>query len=225
MNKLIKHTFIFLFFASLPINIFAQKSENTLGGWYQYLWNTSLGKGQFRIIGDLQHRNYGVFSDFQQWIIRGAVAYDFKGIPLKVAMGYGYFNSGTLGKSNEQFHENRIYQDILFSQKISTKIYLGHRLRIEQRFVQGLAYRTRYRYLLSARVPLNQKTLTKNAIYAVGWSEIFLNGQKDFFDRNWTLGGFGYIISSNLKYEMGYMRETTNTNNKGQLIFTLFQGL
>ena len=115
MNGLRKRIFFLLFFVGFAINSFAQEYESELGGWYQYLWNASLGKGQFGLMGDVQHRNYKVLNDFQQWIIRGAVSYDFKGIPLKVAVGYGYFNSGTFGKSNEQFHENRIHQDILFA--------------------------------------------------------------------------------------------------------------
>lgn len=226
---------VLLFFIVIFSNFasFAQEGESQLGGWYAYLYSINFNESQFGILGDFQHRNYEVANDFQQWIARAAIYYKFKDIPLRVTLGYGYFNSGTFGESNSTSYENRIHQDILISQKLGKRFNLGHRIRLEQRFVENQDFRTKYRYMISGRVPFNKPALTQNAWYGVAWSEIFINGEKNIgdgrqvslFDRNWSLIGLGYAFTNTLKLELGYMRETTNSISKGQLLLAINHNL
>ncbi|HEA30968.1 MAG TPA: DUF2490 domain-containing protein [Leeuwenhoekiella sp.] len=209
---------------------FAQETEGKLGGWYAYNWNTQFGDSQFGIMGDFQYRVYDVASDFQQFLLRGGISYTPKESGLTVLAGYAYFNSGVLGDSDAQTYEHRLYQDVLFSQQLWDRLYVGHRIRIEERFVENQDFRTRFRYMLAARIPVNQKTLIKDALFFVASNEVFVNGQKDIgngrsvnlFDRNWLAGGMGYFFSDSLRVELTYMRESTETLNKGQLWLTLF---
>ncbi len=217
--------FIFLFASSTH----GQEGESKTGAWYQYIWSKGLTDNGWGINGDFQYRDYEGIGDFQQFIARAAVTYNFKDTPLTVVGGYGYFSSGAFGESDITSYEHRLHQDALLSQKIGNRLYLGHRIRLEERFVEGQDFRTRFRYMLAARIPFNQTTLSKNAFYAVAWSEIFANGQKDIgdgrtvplFDRNWSLIGLGYSINDTMKFELGYMRETTETWTKGQLVLHL----
>ena len=232
--RIITKIYLFLFFSFsflLSQNAFAQEGEPELGAWYVYIWNTDFKESQLGIMGDFQYRNFSVFSDFQQFIARGAVSYSFKDMPLKVAAGYGFFNSGTFGESETKSQENRLHQDFLWSQKLGNRIYTSHRIRLEERWVENQDFRTRGRYVLFIKVPLNKNDLSKNSVYFSAYSEVFINGQKNIgngrkvtlFDRNWSFGGLGYSISDQLRFETGYMRETTSSQSKGQLTFTLFQ--
>lgn len=211
--------------------VIAQKTEGKLGGWYSYNWNIPLGDSRFEFMGDFQYRGYGVASDFQQFILRGGVSYTPKESGLTLLTGYSYFNSGELGDSDPQVYEHRLYQDALFAQHLWNRVFIGHRIRVEERFVENQDFRTRFRYMLAVRVPVNQETLDKNALFFVAQNEVFVNGQKELgdgrsvtlFDRNWLAGGMGYFLSDSIRLELTYMRESTESLNKGQLWVTLFQ--
>lgn len=208
----------------------AQEGESQLGGWYIYVWNTGFADSSFGLQGDIQHRNFEVFGDFQQLLIRNALTYVPKNTDVKLALGYAYINTGTFGESNAQFWEHRIYQEASLSQKIGSRIYLGHRFRFEQRFIEDTDFVTRYRYMLSGRIPLNKTTLDKDSFYLSVYSELFINGQKDIGSGRTTslfgvhrgYAGFGYSLSDNLKTELAYMRQTTNDVSKGQLTLSVF---
>ena len=226
-----KRVFFCLFLTVLTSNLAnAQEGESELGAWYGFFWNTNFGSSDFGLTGDIQHRNYSVTNDFQQLILRAGLSYNVKNTPLKVVAGYAYFNSGTFGESNSQLSENRLYQDALLDQQIGNRTYLTHRFRLEERFVEDQDFRTRFRYMLAVQVPLNQKTITKNAVFFSAFSEIFINGQKDIgdgrsvplFDRNWLFGGLGYVFTNTIRAQVGYQRETTESFSKGQLIVGLF---
>jgi hypothetical protein len=125
--------------------------------------------------------------------------------------------------------ENRIYQEALFPQKLGGRFLLTHRLRYEQRFVENQDFRTRYRYNLFVNVPLNARELKKNTVYLALYNEIFINGQKDvgagrsveFFDRNRFYSGLGYGLRDNLRAQLGWMRQTTDSWAKNQLQVSL----
>ncbi|MFI8379530.1 DUF2490 domain-containing protein [Leeuwenhoekiella sp. NPDC079379] len=211
-------------------SVSAQVGNSELGAWYSYFFSTGFGDSDFGVMGDVQHRNYKVTSDFQQLILRAGLTYKIKQTPLKLVAGYSYFNSGTPGEDNSQSIENRLYQDLLWSQMIGNRISFNHRLRLEERFVENQDFRTRYRYALNIKAPLNSKEILPNTLYLWVAGEVFINGQKqtgsgntvNLYDRTWLFGGLGYEISKPLRLELAYMREVTNTATKGQLIISLF---
>jgi hypothetical protein len=142
-------------------------------------------------------------------------------------LGYANITTGEFGDGDDTFNENRIYQEALIPQKLGERFYLTHRFRSEQRFVDDQDFRTRYRYNIFVNVPLNQITLTKGAIYAALYNEIFINGELNigngrevqYFDRNRTYLGIGFGLKDNLRLQLGWMRQTTVewAKNQGQV--------
>ena len=122
-----------------------------------------------------------------------------------------------------------MFQEANLPQKLGNRIYLNHRLRYEQRWVENQDFRTRYRYNISLNLPLNQTDLSQSSIYLALYNELFINGQRDIgdgrqvelFDRNRLYGALGYSLRNNLRLQVGYMEQTTNNLNKGQLQVSL----
>lgn len=145
-------------------------------------------------------------------------------------LGIANITTGQFGDSDDTSNENRIYQEALIPQKIGGRFLLTHRFRYEQRFVEGQDFRTRYRYNLFVNVPFNSKSLsTPKTIYGAFYNELFMNGERsigenrnvELFDRNRTYLGLGYVLNSKIRFQMGWMKQTTNAWSKGQLQFSM----
>lgn len=209
----------------------AQRGNHELGGWYMYFFETDFGQSNFGIMGDVQHRSFNVAHDFQQFILRAGLSYKFKNSSFRAVAGYSFFNSGTFGPSNAQLTENRLYQDLIWTNALfNGRIALLHRIRIEERFIENQDFRSRYRYFLNAKLPLNSKAMGPKTFFAWTAAEIFVNGEKNIgngqsvnlYDRTWLFGGLGYQFSKSLRSELSYMREITENQTKGQLILSFF---
>ncbi|GAL90759.1 hypothetical protein JCM19538_524 [Jejuia pallidilutea] len=206
----------------------AQIDQSKTGAWYMYFFNTQFKNSDFGIQGDLQHRNWNVLGDLEQLLVRTGVTYTPKNSGIMFTLGYANITTGTFGDSTVSTNENRIYQEGLFSQKLGGRFFLTHRFRYEQRFVENQDFRTRYRYNLFLNIPLNKKTLEKNAIYTAFYNEIFVNGQTNIgnnntvalFDRNRTYLGLGYVLKPGQRFQLGWMNQKTNNWGKGQLQFS-----
>lgn len=194
--------------------------EDKLGAWYMYFYNAKFGDGPFGIQGDFQFRFWDFGSDLEQILIRNGLTYKPANANITFTIGYGSITSGVPGESSDRSHENRIYQEALFPQKMGSKVYLTHRARYEQRWADGQDFRTRYRYNLFINIPLNAAQLGQGTLYAALYNEIFINGQKkegrDRFDRNRTYLGLGYGIRKNLRVQIGAMNQTTASWSKWQ---------
>jgi len=55
-----------------------------------------------------------------------------------------------------------------------------------------------------------------------GYNEIFVNGKKEFFDRNRIYGGIGYRLNKNLSFELGYMNQILNGPTRDQINLICF---
>lgn len=221
---------ICLLFSSFGLSLKAQSvDEDQLGAWYMYFGSTEFGDSGFGIQGDYQFRFWEPTGDLEQLLLRTGLTYTPKGSGIKFTFGYANITSGVPGESSETSNESRIYQEALFSQKLGSRFLVTHRLRYEQRWVEGQDYRTRYRYNLFLNVPLNNTKLVKNTVYLALYNEIFINGQRDIgdgrmvelFDRNRTYLGMGYNITDNLRTQIGWMNQVTDNWEKGQLQVSL----
>lgn len=219
-----------LFLLLISLSSYGQDTEpDDIGAWYMYFFNTKFKNSNFGIQGDFQHRNWNVLGDLEQLLLRSGVTYNPKNTNLVLTLGFANITTGQLGESNETVNENRIYQEALLPQKVGERIYLTHRFRYEQRFVDDQDFRTRYRYNLFMNIPLNKKTLTKNAIYAAFYNELFINGERNIgndrrvplFDRNRVYLGLGYGITDKLRVQGGFMNQSTENNSKNQMQLSL----
>ncbi len=217
----------FLISSIYSLKAYSQAIDDTkVGGWYMYFWNTTFKEGPFGMQGDIQYRNWNLMGDLEQLMLRGGFTYSpRKADGVKFTLGYAYIPTGAYGESTVTTGENRIYQEALLPQKVGERFYILHRFRFEQRFVESQDFRTRGRYFFTFALPFNQADLNQGAIYLTGYNEIFINGQRDIgngntveiFDRNRAYGAMGYSLSNNLRMQLGYMQQTTNTWNKGQI--------
>lgn len=226
MNKISPAIVIFLFYFSFPA--ISQVNDDKIGAWYMYFWNTTFSESKIGLQGDIQYRNWNLIGDLEQLLLRGGLTYS--PIPnVKLTLGYGHITSGEPGESKNTSRESRIYQEALLPHKLSERIYLTHRFRYEQRWVETQDFRTRIRYNLFLNLPLNQPNLNKKSIYLAFYNEIFINGERDIgngrrvelFDRNRLYSGLGYGLTDNLRMQLGYLEQTSSLISKGQLQLSL----
>ena len=217
-----------LFTIMLSTTSHSQVNDKETGAWYMYFWNTEFKESGFGIQGDFQLRKWNIFGDLEQLLLRSGFTYSPKNANVKFTLGYGNITSGAYGDANATTSESRIYQEILMPHTVGERFHLKHRIRYEQRFVENQDFRTRYRYALFMNVPFNKKKVEKGAFYLALYDEIFINGQRDIgngntteiYDRNRAYAGIGYKAMDGLAFQIGYMQQTTNAWNKGQLQFS-----
>lgn len=209
----------------------AQIDEDQTGAWYVYIWNASLEDSNLGFEGDIQHRNWDSGGDLQQLLIRAGVRWAPEGSRNSYTFGLAHITSGTFGPSGEKVREKRIYQQALLPRTVGDKIYMTHRFRFEQRWIDGLDFRTRLRYFFGINYPLNQDTLGQGAIFLSFYNELFVNLERDvgrglrvdYFDRNRLYLAAGYSVRDNIRLQFGYMHQETNLVDKGQLVLSLSQ--
>lgn len=212
-------------------NVNAQgPDEDQLGAWYMYFYNTTFKESNWGIQGDIQYRDWRGLGDREQLLLRSGVTYSPIDSEIKFTFGFANITTGQYGTDMDNpVSENRIYQEALFSNTILKRLLLTHRFRYEQRWVEEQDFRTRYRYNLFVNVPFNNENLVKNTYYLAMYNELFINGEREigngreveFFDRNRTYLGLGYVIKDNIRVQLGWMEQTTNNWQKGQLQFSL----
>ncbi len=217
----------------LICNLSNAQADEESGAWYMYFLNTSFNEGgPWGMAGDVQYRNYDLAGDMSQIFLRAGLTYS-PNPNVQFTAGYANITIGTYGESNKKSFENRIYQEVALPHKISNRIHLAHRVRYEQRWVDGHDFRTRYRYNMYLNVPLIQPNFHKNSLYLSFFSEIFLNGQKDIgtgnnieiFDRYRLYSAFGYSLNDNLRVQLGYLQQFTNSLDTGQVQIGLHHNL
>ena len=218
-------SWVIIAFSMLSLDSPGQIDENKMGAWYMYFWNTAVKNSSWGFQGDVQHRNWDIIGDLEQLLLRGGVTYQPKDTQVKLTLGYAYVLSGEFGSGDATSQESRIYQEALLSQKVGGRLYLTHRFRFEQRFVENQDFRTRLRYNLFFNIPINKKDLQPGAVYLALYNELFINGQRDtgdgntveIFDRNRTYAAIGYSVIKGLRVQAGFMQQITDNWEKGQI--------
>jgi len=205
---------------------FAQSpDEEQLGAWYMYFVQKKFKDSPWGIQGDYQFRFWDAGSDLEQILLRTGLTYTPKNTNIMFTAGYANITTGQPGENTrDNVVEHRIYQEALIPQKIGSRVFLTHRFRYEQRWVDDQDFRTRYRYNIFMNVALNKTKLEKGTLYLAFYNEIFVNGEREigdgrsveYFDRNRTYGGLGFGLRDNLRFQLGVMRQTTDNWAKNQ---------
>ncbi|WP_299666126.1 DUF2490 domain-containing protein [uncultured Polaribacter sp.] len=221
---------IFLIIAFLYITESkAQFDENQTGAWYMYVYNHQFKNSQWGIQGDFQYRDWQLLGDREQLLLRSGITYKPKDAGVLFTLGVANITSGEFGDSDAISNENRIYQEALIPQKIGGRFLITHRFRFEQRFVENQDFRTRYRYNLFVNIPFNSKDLSPKTVYGAFYNELFMNGERTIgedrevalFDRNRTYLGIGYVLNTKIRFQLGWMNQTTDNWSKPQLQFSM----
>lgn len=228
MNK----NLLIIFLSILGISTITAQipEEDQLGAWYMYFFNKEFKNSGWGIQGDFQYRDWRGLGDREQLLLRSGITYTPKESGVKFTLGYANISTGQFGDEiDAPIIENRVYQEALFSNTLLKRLLITHRFRYEQRWVETQNLRTRYRYNLFINIPFNNLMLVENTYYFAFYNEIFINGERkigdgrevQFFDRNRTYLGLGYVINNKIRIQLGWMEQTTANWQKGQLQFSL----
>lgn len=209
----------------------AQIDEDELGAWYTYAWNATFDERRIGFQGDVQYRNWDTLGDLEQLLLRAGVTFRNDGGRVLYTVGLGHITSGAYGPRSATTAERRIYQEALIPARVGRKVFLTHRFRLEQRWLDGQDFRTRARYFFGLNVPFNQDTLAKGAVYLAFYNELFANLETDIgdgrrvdnFDRNRAYLAVGRSLRDDLRLQVGYLFQKTETVGKGQLQVNFIQ--
>lgn len=222
MNKV--QSFCLLLVLFLTANVNAQKTDT--GNWFIYFGNQKINN-RWNWHNEVQYRNFNFGGDLEQLLLRTGIGYNLTENNNNLLLGYGYIHSepyiaGTDDKLNT--NEHRIFQQFITKQEFG-RVNIQHRYRFEQRFIED-DFKMRARYFLSLNVPINKKTMDKNAIYASAYNEIFINTEGPaYFDRDRIYGGLGYCFSKSLKMELGVMSQIQQNSSRTQFQIMFFNNL
>ena len=217
---------LFLFvFLLLGFNnsLYSQKSE--IGNWFIYFGNQKINQN-WNWHNEIQYRNYDFIGDTNQLLLRTGLGYNLTENNNNVLLGYAFVNTHKYIPNSDQkqeSNEHRIFQQFITKQNFG-RFYFLHRYRVEERFLPD-DFQVRLRYFLNATIPLNKKTLDKNAIYFSTYNEIFVNTEKPLFDRNRIYAALGFVINKNFKVEAGFMSQILEQSNRNQFQIVIFNNL
>ena len=219
-----KRISFFILFSLLLNNAVVSQSNPQMGGWYMYFFSKSFKDSPFGFQGDLQYRNMNIAGDLQQNMLRGGLTFKPKDWSAKFILGYASISSPNSTEDGLKF-ENRIYQEVLIPNKIAPRVYLTHRFRYEQRLIENVDMRTRFRYNLFMNIALNNTEIVKNTVYLALYNEVFVNGERhigsnytvNYFDRNRLYTAIGYALNKDMKFQLGIMNQYANSGGKNQI--------
>lgn len=212
---------LFIMFAMmLPAKVLGQDSN--LGNWLIYIGDKKVND-DWNWHHEVQYRNYNVFGDLEQLLIRTGLGYNLTKNNNNLLLGYAYIHSQNyLMQSDDKMEvdEHRIFQQFITRQNFG-RVFLQHRYRFEQRFIED-NFGLRFRYFLAVNIPINNKTMLDKTFYLSSYNEIFLNSGEGAFDRNRLYGALGYKLNNNLRLEAGYMNQFLTQNNRDQINLIAF---
>jgi len=204
----------------LPSVVAAQDSD--FGNWLIYIGNKKVNS-QWNIHNEVQYRNYDAVGDLEQLLLRTGVGYNLSENNHNLLLGYGYILSENYVANTQDktsVNEHRIFQQFTSKQSVGV-VYLTHRYRFEQRFVEA-DYKMRLRYFLAAKIPLQNTESESSKIYLSAYNEVFLNTESAVFDRNRVYAGVGYQLTKNIRMEAGYMNQIFETSSRDQFNLITF---
>ncbi len=205
------------------VNGNAQKSNT--GNWFIYFGNQRINR-HWNWHNEIQYRNYNLIGDLQQLVLRTGFGYNLSENNNNVLLGYAYvYSERYLPSSSDKIgsHEHRIFEQFITKQNFR-RINLTHRYRIEERFLPD-KFQVRFRYFLSANIPLTHQSMSANTIYLSMYNEIFMNATAPVFDRNRIYGAIGYVLPRNMRIEVGIMTQQLETSHRNQIQIVFFNNM
>ena len=218
--RIIKIVLLLFCFSNLS---FAQKSD--MRNWFIYFGNQKINP-KWNWHNEVQYRNYNLIGDTNQLLLRTGIGYNLTENNNNLLLGYGFINTQKYLPNSDQkidSNEHRIYQQFIIKSSYG-RFFLQHRYRIEERFITD-DFQLRFRYFSGINIPINKRTLDKNAVYLSAYNEIFINSESPLFDRNRLYGAVGFVINKNFKAEAGFMAQTVEKSNRNQFQIVIFNNL
>lgn len=167
--------------------------------WIQYYGQLPLTE-RWQLTGDMGFRWKDGLSAPHQNIIRAGALYR-PGRLLHLGGGLAY--SGIYEAGKVEHNEWRIYQEVGIK-NIFRNLELAHRFRMEQRFQYPTSFVIRFRYALTASIPLFSLSVKNrnHRLLLIAGDELFINSKKEIsnglFDQNRFLVGLSADLSDAL---------------------------
>jgi len=198
-----------MLFLLLPAIVFAETESKSS------LWTMSLNRFQFtekyRGFLDIQPRFTvddvpgGDNGSIDTVLIRGALGYQLN---PNIGIYQGYAIIPTYDPDRV---EHRSFQELLAKQSLNGASVLVHRMRFEQRFIEGVDDTSlRFRYFARFTYPL--KDIHDNLSIAIN-EEVFIHlndtdgGPQSGFNQNRLFIGLNYRVSKSFAFEVGYQNQ------------------
>ncbi len=198
----------------LPKGAEAQQSVNKHGWWLIHFGDNPLND-KIGLHTEVQMRNQWVDQSLATSLMRIGLNY-YTSSSTIATVGYGYFYNEP--SEPELFvplsREHRIWQQFLTRHK-TTRIFMEHRYRLEQRFVSFADDRPdlidhRLRYRFQVLVPFYTFSPYLRHYFFASYNELMLNFRREtaeIFDRNRLYVALGYQVSPKLNFQMGYLNQ------------------
>lgn len=184
-------------------------------------WNVLTGRFNYNSkwhgFIELQLRSQQTYHHFNYHEVKGGIGYMITPT-LSALVGTGRYVTYQVNddfKTPFLVSENRLWQQIIWNKSFES-FRIEHRLRAEQRFTSA-GYRNRFRYRISAIVPLNKKVITSKTLFLNSSNEFHFNNENVFFEQNRFYLGGGYNFSNQLSLQMGWIyRSDFFSQNRAQ---------
>jgi len=222
----VKSVIVLLSFLILKtFSLSAQSPTVTVGGWGMFFNQTRFHEN-WSIHAEAQYRSYEFIPNTEQMLLRTGLNYHINNSAL-ASIGYANVTNFSFDKELSpgiQVMENRLWQQFLLRNNID-RFFFEHRYRFEQRWLQSdnnNSYLNRARVLLRVSIPLNKKTIEKNALFLTFYDEVFIHFSSTPFDRNRLYGAIGYQFLPNANIQLGYLAQTVNNTTKHYMQAAVF---
>ena len=191
-----------------------QVEPNQGGYWIAYIGDNKLNK-YIGIHSEAQLRNYFIKHTTESLVLRTGLNVYIKPYAMgTVGYAYVYNNPSESYVNAARVSEHRTWQQLILRQK-SRAIFMEHRYRLEQRFLENLSNGTsridhRMRYRFQTLLPLYSITPHLRHFFVALNDEIminFSNNPSKLFDRNRFFVGIGFQVSPKLNFQLGYMNQ------------------
>lgn len=155
---------------------------------------------------ELQTRSRRDYTVIDYYETKGGIGYNLNK-NNQVFVGLGRY--GTYEKMKISQEEFRLWLQYTFTQRFG-RLKLDHRGRAEHRFFYASqtgehTEANRFRYRLSATLPINKDKVQENTFFVNAFEELFFGSKDPNFKRNRTFAGFGYQFNHSLSATTGYM--------------------
>lgn len=180
--------------------------NNDIGGWYIVSYNYSFNQ-KFNIYSEINTRSQHAINDFYYHELKAGLGYNLTS-NISFLLGFGNYETYTSPGSFKKpvtANEFRLWEQFTLNNNIN-RVHLEHRYRIEQRWING-EFRNRFRYRLTASVPINKPVLTANTFFVAASDEVFFTDARPYFIRNRLYGGLGYQFKKLFTLQTGILRQ------------------
>ncbi len=206
---------VFLFFSSLNSASAQKEISNQFNSWYMYFGNHRLND-RWGIHTEYQWRREGIGEAWQQSLLRIGADY-YADDKNTLTAGYAWVVTYPYGDQPiaATFTEHRIWQQWI-TQHRSGPLYVHHRYRLEQRFLEQPAedkyvFRQRFRYRLLLTLPIGRPELADRTFFAAAYLEPFLGFGKgiarNILDQNRLYAALGYRFNPRVNVQLGYLNQ------------------